>query len=142
MDADAVYISGSKKNGSKLGGVFRAKNAVRGTKIIKILVLVLHGQQKTLHQTLKRRLIPHYLKAYEAALLRHNEEQEKEAHLNLIAQSIVTVTQGRIADHSRARKTVYFENGTAEIWSSGDINLNLNRLPIEKVIQIVAMLKV
>ena len=60
--------------------------------------------------------------------------------MNLIAQSIVTVTQGRISDHSRARKTVYFENGTAEIWSNGDIILNLNRLPIEKVIQIVSLL--
>ncbi len=85
--------------------------------------------------------MPHYLKAYEAAFLRYKEDQEKETRLNLIAQSIVQVTNGRIPDYSRARKTVYFDKGTAEIWSSGDIVLNLQRLSLTQVIRIVSILK-
>ena len=96
---------------------------------------------KDIAADIMRRLMPHYLKAYENALLRYAEEQEKENHLHLIAASIVKVTQGRVPDHSRARKTVYFEKGTAEIWSSGDINLQLPRLSVEEVIRIVSILR-
>ena len=124
----------------KIGGMFPRQKCRAWHEDYKDIGVSVTRSAKDIASDIKRRLIPHYLKAYEAALLRYEEEQEKEAHLNLIAQSIVTVSQGRIADQSRARKTIYFDQGTAEIWSSGDINLNLNRLSIEQVIQIVSLL--
>ncbi len=131
-----------EKDRFKIGGCFPRQKCRAWHEDYKDIGVSAARPAKDIVADIKRRLIPHYLKAYEAALLRYNENQEKEAHLNLIAQSIVTVSQGRIADQSRARKTIYFDQGTAEIWSSGDINLNMNRLSIEQVIQIVSLLKV
>tara|TARA_R110002072_G_scaffold7604_4_gene41191 strand:- start:4817 stop:5314 length:498 start_codon:yes stop_codon:yes gene_type:complete len=128
-----------EKERFKIGGIFPRQKCRAGHEDYKDIGVSAARSAKDIAADIKRRLIPHYLKAYESALLRYNDEQEKEAHLNLIAQSVVMVSQGRILDHSRARKTIYFENGTAEIWSSG--NINLNRLSIEQVLQIVAMLK-
>jgi hypothetical protein len=130
-----------EKDRFKIDGMFPRQKCRAWLEDYKDIGVSAERSAKDIAADIKRRLIPHYLKAYETALLRYAENQEKEAHLSLIVQSIVTVTQGRIADHGRARKTIYFENGTAEIWSSDDIILNLNRLPIEKVIQIVTMLK-
>tara|TARA_R110002095_G_scaffold152002_1_gene131585 strand:- start:639 stop:1169 length:531 start_codon:yes stop_codon:yes gene_type:complete len=130
-----------EKDRFKIGGMFPRQKCRAWHEDYKDIGVSAARSAKDIAADIKRRLIPHYLKAYESALLRYNEEQEKEAHLNLIAQSLVSVSQGRISDHSRARKTIYFDQGTAEIWSSGDINLELNRLSIEQVIQIVAMLK-
>lgn len=135
-----LYFRLEKKR-FKISGMFPRQKCRAWHEDYKDIGVSAERSAKDIASDINRRLIPHYLKAYDAALLRYNEERRKTEHLNLIAQSIVTVTQGRIADHSRARRTVYFEKGTAEIWSSGDINLNLNRLPIEKVIQILAMLK-
>lgn len=88
-----------------------------------------------------RRLIPHYLKSYEQALIRYQEEQEKEQNLNLIAQAVIKVTGGRLIQNTRASRSVYFENGIAEIWSGGDITLNLNRLTPDQAIQIASMFR-
>jgi len=125
----------------KIGGMFPRHKTSAWHDDYKEIGVSMDRPAKDIAADIMRRLIPHYLKAYEAALLRHKEEQVKEASLNLIAQSIVQVTGGRIPDHSRARKTVYFDKGTAEIWSSGDINLELQRLSVEQVIRIVSILK-
>ncbi len=109
-----------EKDRFKIGGCFPRQKCRAWHEDYKDIGVSAARPAKDIVADIKRRLIPHYLKAYEAALLRYNENQEKEAHLNLIAQSIVTVSQGRIADQSRARKTIYFDQGTAEIWSSGD----------------------
>lgn len=124
----------------KIGGMFPRQKCRAWVEDYKDIGVSITRPAKDIAADIMRRLMPHYLKAYESALLRFMEEQEKENHLQLIAASIVKVTQGRIPDHSRARKTVYFEKGTAEIWSSGDINLQLPRLSVEQVIRIVSIL--
>jgi len=131
-------LDGSK---FKIGGMFPRQKCSAWRDDYKDIGVSVERPAKAIAGDIMRRLMPHYLKSYEAALLRYSEEQEKETHLSLIAQSIVQVTGGRVPDHSRARKTVYFDKGTADIWSSGDINLNLNRLSIEQVIRIVSILK-
>ena len=125
----------------KISGMFPRHKASAWRDDYKEIGVSVERPAKDIAADIMRRLMPRYLKSYEAALLRFSEEYEKEARLNLIAQSIVQVTGGRIPDHSRARKTVYFDKGTAEIWSSGDVNLNLRELSIEQVIRIVALLK-
>ena len=128
-------------NKFKIGGMFPRQKCSAWRDDYKDIGVSIDRPAKDIATDIMRRLMPHYLKSYESALLRYAENQEKETHLNLIAQSIVQVTNGRIPDHSRARKTVYFDKGTAEIWSSGDINLNLQRLTLTQVIRIVAILK-
>ena len=125
----------------KIGGVFPRHKSSPWRDNYKDIGVSINRPAKDIATDIMRRLMPHYLKSYEAALLRYEQEQEQENHLALIAQSIVKVTGGRISDHSRARKTVYFENGEAEIWSSGDMTLNLNRLSVEQAIQIVSILQ-
>ncbi len=125
----------------KIGGMFPRLKSSPWRDDYKEIGVSVERPAKDIAADIMRRFMPCYLKSYEAALLRYKDEQEKEAHLNLIAQSIVQVTGGRVPDHSRARKTIYFENGTAEIWSCGDINLNLQRVSIEQVIRIVSLLK-
>ena len=125
----------------KIGGMFLRHKSSAWRDDYKEIGVSVERPAKDIAADIMRRLMPHYLKSYEAALLRYAENQEKETRLNLIAQSIVLVTGGRVPDHSRARKTVYFDKGTAEIWSSGDVNLNLQKLSIEQVIRIVAILQ-
>ena len=88
-----------------------------------------------------RRLIPHYLEAYEKAVERYKVKQEGENHLSLIAQSIIKVTGGRLANDSRASRSVYFDNGEAKIWSSEEITLTLRKLSVEQAIQLVSLLR-
>jgi len=95
---------------------------------------------KDIAAEIKRRLSPHYLKSYDAAILRRAEEEQKNEHLRLLAESILKVSQGRIAEQNRAQKTVYFEHGEAQIWSSGDITLNLKRLSVTQALRIIGVL--
>lgn len=130
-----------EKERFKIGGLFPRKKRIAYRNDYTEISVSLHRCAKSIAADISRRLLPDYLKAYETALLRYSEERQKTEHLNLIAHTIAQVVQGRTSDHSRARKTVYFENGTAEIWSSGDINLELNRLSLTQVIRIVSLLK-
>lgn len=130
-----------EKERFKIGGMFPRKKCIAYRNEYKEVSVNLHRCAKSIAADISRRLLPDYLKSYETALLRYSEERQKTENLNLIAHTIAQVAQGRTSDHSRARKTVYFENGTAEIWSSGDINLELNRLSITQVIRIVSLLK-
>ena len=88
---------------------------------------------------ISRRLIPHYLEAYERAAARFQEEQERKAQLSLIAQAIIKVTGGRLAGHGRSGRTVYFDHGEAEIWSTGAITLQLRSLSADRAIQLAAL---
>lgn len=96
---------------------------------------------KDIATDMMRRLIPDYLEAYARAVQRYKEEQQKEEHLTLMTQAIVRVTGGRVCEYSRGAKTVYFDNGKAELWSEHHITLELNRLSIEQTIQIAALLQ-
>ncbi len=130
-----------EKERFKIGGSFPRKRCIAYRNDYIEISVNLHRCAKSIAADISRRLLPDYLKAYETALLRYNEERQKTEHLNLIAHTIAQVAQGRISDHSRARKTIYFDQGTAEIWSSGDISLDLKRLSTTQAIRIVSLLK-
>ena len=85
-----------------------------------------------------RRLIPHYLEAYDRAKANHQQQHEQEQALELIGQAIIKVTGGRFADTSRSSRTVYFDHGTAEIWTDERITLELSNLSPEMAIKIAA----
>ena len=125
----------------KVSGLFpRERTTPHGTDY-HIIGLSINRPAKDLAADIMRRLIPHYLQSYEAAASRYTAEKAQQERLTLIAQSFMRVSEGRIADHSRAARTVYFENGKAELWSSEDITLELHKLTIEQAIKIVALLK-
>jgi hypothetical protein len=89
-----------------------------------------------------RRLILHYLTAYDRAAQRYRQEQDKEERLQLMAQALARVGGGSICPRtSRSAKTVYFEHGNAQLWGSGDVSLEFRRLTIEQAIQIAALLQ-
>ena len=88
-----------------------------------------------------RRLMPDYLNAYDRAATRYQEEWQKENRLSLMAQTLMKVTGGRLADNSRAARTVYFNKGEAELWSDEEITLTLRKLSIEQAIKISAIVK-
>ncbi|MAE51586.1 MAG: hypothetical protein CMH27_07230 [Micavibrio sp.] len=90
---------------------------------------------------IKRRLLPHYMDAYEKALVHYREQREQENHLNLVAQALIKVTGGRSASYDKSyARTVYFTDGQAEIYSSGDVSLELRKLSPELAIKIASMI--
>ena len=72
-----------EKDRFKIGGMFPRQKCRAWHEDYKDIGVSIARSAKDIAADIKRRLIPHYLKAYEAALLRYEEEQEKEAHLNL-----------------------------------------------------------
>lgn len=88
-----------------------------------------------------RRFLPHYLHAYDNALIRYAQEKETQQRLSYIAQSLATVTGGRIAEHGRGARTVYFEHAIAEISRDERVTLDLRNLSIEQAIRIAAILQ-
>jgi len=95
---------------------------------------------KDIAADIMRRLMPHYLGAYDKAVIRYAQEQERQQRLTHIAQSLATVTGGRISEHGRGVRTVYFEHATAEIRSDETITMDLHRLSIEQAIRIAAIM--
>jgi hypothetical protein len=88
-----------------------------------------------------RRLLPHYLAAFERAAQRHREEQAAAESRELVQQALVKVTGGRVASHGQrsGRGAVFFEGGKAEVWSFGRVDLELRDLTPERAIQIAAL---
>jgi hypothetical protein len=89
---------------------------------------------------IKRRLLPHYLKVYEQAAQRYQEQKAKEQNLELITNALHRVSGGWINHSGRGAKTIHFDNGSAEVWTNEDISLKLNRLSVEQAMQIVGLL--
>lgn len=95
---------------------------------------------KDIAADIARRLLPHYLKTYDAAAQRYQEQQEKEQNLELMSQALQRVSGGWINNCGHGAKTIHFDNGSAEIWTNEDISLKLNRLTVEQAIQIIGLL--
>ena len=87
-----------------------------------------------------RRLIPHYLEAFDRAAANHQQQREREQQIELIGQAIIKVTGGRFADTSRSSRRIYFDHGTAEIWTGERITLELSNLSPEMAIKIAAQI--
>lgn len=86
-----------------------------------------------------RRLIPHYLEAFDRARATHLQEKEAAQNIKLIGQAIIKVTDGRFADQSRSGCTIYFERGKAEIRHNEEVTLELRGLSPEIAVRIAAM---
>ncbi len=129
-----------EKDRLKICGMFPRHKCIAYSADYQTIGVSINRPSKEIAAEIKRRLLPHYLKSYDAALLRYAQEQEKDQHLRLIAQSILKVSHGRIAEQSRAHKTIYFEHGEAQIWSGGDVTLNLKRLSVTQALRIIGIL--
>jgi hypothetical protein len=129
-----------EKDRLKICGMFPRHKCTAYSSDYQTIGVSMARHSKDIAAEIKRRLLPNYLKSYETALLRYAEERQKDEHLRLLAESILKVSQGRIAEQNRAQKTVYFEHGEAQIWSGGDVTLNLKRLSVTQAIQIIGAL--
>jgi len=134
------FILRPEKDRLKICGMFPRHKCTPYSADYQTIGVSMARPSKDIAAEIKRRLLPDYLKSYDAALLRRAEEEQKNEHLNLIAQSIAQVSKGRIADQGRSSGTVYFEHGEAQIWLSGDITLNLKRLSVTQVLRIIGVL--
>ena len=131
------FILRPEKDRLKICGMFPRHKCTPYSADYQTIGVSMARHSKDIAAEIKRRLLPHYLKSYEAALLRRAEERQKDEHLRLLAESILKVSQGRIAEQNRTQKTVYFEHGEAQIWSSGDVTLNLKRLSVTQALRII-----
>lgn len=134
------FILRPEKDRFKICGMFPRHKCLSHSADYQTIGVSVARHSKDIAADIKRRLLPDYLKSYEAALLRYTQEHEKNEHLRLIAHTIAHVAQGRIAEQNRAQKTVYFEHGEGQIWSSGDITLNLKRLSVTQALRIIGLL--
>lgn len=96
---------------------------------------------KQIAADIKRRLIPHYLASYERAVKYYQEGQAKQEQLDHIAVLLSRTSGGRVAENSRAARTVYFDDGTANLWSDETVTLDLSRLSVEQAIRIMNIMK-
>lgn len=134
------FVLRPEKDRLKICGMFPCHKCTPYSADYQTIGVSMNRRSKDIAAEIKRRLLPHYLKSYETALLRRADEEQKDQHLCLIAESILKVSHGRIAEQNRAQKTVYFEHGEAQIWSSGDITLNLKRLSVTQALRIIGVL--
>jgi hypothetical protein len=94
---------------------------------------------KDIAADVKRRLLPHYLEAFERATRRREEELAAARRLDWIARALMKVTGGHKAAYEhRAARAVHFEKGTARVWVSGSVELELRGLSPEEAVQILA----
>ncbi len=135
------FILRPEKDRLKICGMFPRHKCTACSADYKTIGVSIKRHSKDIAAEIQRRLLPDYLKSYEAALLRYTQEQEKNEHLRLIAHTIAHVAHGRIAEQSRAHKTVYFEHGEAQIWSGGEVTLHLKRLSVTQALRIIGLLK-
>ena len=96
---------------------------------------------KQIAADIKRRLIPYYLASYERAANYYQEGQAKQEQLNHIALLLSRTSGGRVAENSRAARTIYFEHGTANLWSDETITLDLSRISVEQAIRIMNIMR-
>lgn len=94
---------------------------------------------KDIAADINRRLLPDYLVAYDKMKTRILEDQEQIQRIHVIAQSLAKVTDGHIAPHSGSdQRQVYFTQGQAQIYSSGEVKLELRSISAEQAIKIAA----
>lgn len=107
----------------------------------KVIGVGLTRLSKDIAADIARRLLPHYLEAFETAKTCHTEQVEQEQCIQYIAKSLEQVTGGRISSHSCDReKTVYFTNGEALIFAySNEVRLTFRSLSPELAIKITAL---
>jgi len=128
-------------NKFSVSGIFPRGKTMPCHNDYKTIGLSISRPARDIAADIQRRLIPCYLEAYEKALKQYQNAQAKEERLDLIAQTIIKVMGGRLGHHSRTARTIYFENGEAEIWSSEEITLKLRNLSIDQAIQAATAIK-
>jgi len=134
------FILRPEKDRLKICGIFPRHKCTAYSSDYQTIGVSMARHSKDIAAEIKRRLLPYYLKSYEAALLRRAEEQAQNENLHLLTQAIVKVSSGRMRDQSHAQKTIYFEHGEAQIWSSGDVTLNLKKLSVTQALRIIGLL--
>jgi hypothetical protein len=101
----------------------------------------IHRPPQDLAADIRRRLLPDYLTAWDAAAQAYQEEQAKAQHLDYIAQALLKVSNGRLGPDRSYDRTVYFTQGKAQLWSDQRVMLELRNLSVEQAIQVIGLLQ-
>lgn len=135
-----ILVSHQKKQ-FRISGQFPRTKTRAYDNNYKTIGVGLTRPPKDIAADISRRLLPHYLDAFETAKARFAEEQAREQSIDLIACTLVKVTKGSVAQHSGYdQRTVYFSGGEAQIYAcSQEVKLTLNSLSAEQAIKIAAM---
>ncbi|MEB3210664.1 MAG: hypothetical protein VKL39_04895 [Leptolyngbyaceae bacterium] len=135
---------GTDKTMFRISGLFPVNKTGRlySNEERRTIGVSMHRPAKDIAADIHRRLLPHYLETFTKAAARHRQEQEAEEMRLIVAQAIARIApHGRICPYvSRSAKTIYFDGGKAELWSSGDVSLEMKRLSVDKAMQIIAVL--
>ncbi len=136
-----VFWLDTNKAKFNIGGAFPRNIAVAYRDDHKTIGVSVTRPPKDIAADISRRLLPHYLEAFDKAKIRFQEQQEKEQAIDLIAESLVKVSGGHISQHSsQGQRTVYFTKGQAEIYGhSQEVTLTLHSLSVELAIKIAAL---
>lgn len=135
------FLVSHQKKQFRISGQFSRTTTRAYGNDYKTIGVSLKRPAKDIAEDITRRLLPHYLETFEVAKTRYAEECAKEQTLDLIAQSLVKVTGGRITSYSGSgQKTVYFKDGEAQIYGcSQEVTLTLRSLSAEQAVKIAAL---
>ncbi len=96
---------------------------------------------KAIAADIEKRLIPHYRNAFERAKAEHARQEKERETLQQIVDVLVKFSGGRDLRPARMPRTVSFDNGRVNLWSDHKINLELRKVSIDQVFQIIAILQ-
>lgn len=123
-----------------ISGHFPADKTCADHRDYKKITVSLNRSPKDIAGDISRRLIPHYLKAFDQAAERFQQQQAKKQTIFFIAQLVKNISHGRLIDHDKRDPSIYFDGGEARIWSDETISLKLNKLSPAQAIQILSLL--
>lgn len=129
----------SSKGKFQVGGTFPRDRTAPYRDDHKTIGVSISRPPRDIAADVSRRLIPHYLEAYDRAKANHQQQSDQDQQIELIGQAIIKVTGGRFTDRSRSSRTVYFDHGKAEISTDARIRLELSSLSPEMAIRLAAL---
>lgn len=126
----------------KISGAFPACHRYANSNHYKSIGVSFNRAPKDIAADIQRRLIPHYLEAFEEVKATSQKQQKDIENMLLVARALVQVTGGRV-DHilHNTQCQVHFVGGSASIYTRNDIDLKLRNLSPEMAIKLAGLLK-
>lgn len=125
----------------RITGIFPRSKTDPWRKDYKTIGVSVDRNAKDAAADITRRLMPHYLKAFDHAVERYKQNKERQERTELIAQSLIAVGENaRRGFENRSTVTVWFKDGEAQISSTDEITLRLTRLTPARAVKIIANL--
>lgn len=146
IDGEGRGLHLRPQTGGKLSisGTFSAKKTGRTHGKHKSIGVSISRDAKAIAADIERRLLPHYLQAFDDAVALHQKDMQREEAQNHQARALAKMAKGgRILGHGGqgSNKVVYFDHGKAEIYGySGEVYLTLNRMTVEQAMKVIAVM--